>query len=222
MQGRKKRNGKAKPKKNAPGRKRNQMMQGALPITGSARSRKIGSSEAIPRFKFITKPYRFTQLVRPSQFLTKTAFTGDTWLTGAGVVSGAAAWSINDLPQVGSFGALFDQYRIVKIQIIFEFSGAVAAGAGLYIVEDYDNSTALAGVNEAQEYSSCQFLRPGDSIVIDMIPTAFAGTTILPSPWLDLNTTTTAHFGIKCVSPAGAGNSWQVIAQYTFEMYTVR
>jgi hypothetical protein len=224
MQRRKQRKGKAKP--------RRKMRQGsyeldALPRTGRAQIKTLGSAQAIPPFRFFRSEYKFQQIVDLSAFAVHTGNTGDTITSGAGVTAGSMAWSLNDVSQAATFQALFDQYRITKIDLhICWFSGSAIAGPNLYVVEDWDNATALASKVAAQSYQSCQEIRPGDSIVIRLQPCAAvataAGSELRPSPWLDINTATNQHFGVKWVIGAGAGNTWIVNAQYTFECYTVR
>jgi hypothetical protein len=226
MQRRKQRKGK--------GKTRRQMRQGgngnymtALPHTGRARIRLIGASQAIPPYKFFRTEYKFQQVQSLSTFAVHTGNTGDTIATGAGVTAGAMAWSIGDLAQLTNFSNIFDQYRITQIDLHIEwFITATPVGATLFVVQDWDDSVVLGSVAAAQSYQSCQVIRPGDSMVCKLQPVtqaaSAAGSMIVPSPWLDFATTTNQHRGIKWVCSAGAGNSWIVNAQYTFECYTVR
>lgn len=86
--------------------------------------------------------------------------------------SGQYYFQLNFLPQSGEFTALFDAYKIWKVDVTFipkyNVSDFSTGGSGyglptMYITEDRTSGGAPASVNEIMEYSSCiarRFDRP--------------------------------------------------------------
>lgn len=117
--------------------------------------------------------HSFKQSVTGTQI---NGFTADTITQGAGVLLKQCYFTLNDLPQVASFTALFDQYRIDKVQVDFiptaqiclvpqaEVTAVAAldapivaggASGGVYgTVIDYDDSAALANLSAYMQYSN--------------------------------------------------------------------
>jgi hypothetical protein len=82
--------------------------------------------------------------------------------------AGAYDFKLNYLPQSGEFTALFDVYKIWKVDIQFipkynssDFSTG-GAGFGLptmYVVEDRNDVAVPASINELMEYNNCKAQR---------------------------------------------------------------
>jgi hypothetical protein len=195
-----------------------------------ANIRTIGSSQAIPPYRFTKEIHRFRMQASASAFKTKTNLTGSQ-IKGAGAAYGfALGWSVGDLPF--SFATLFDQYRLTRIICRITSSkntNTTGLGSLLYVVEDYDNSTLLTSAAGAQTYENCQVVRgsdagAGESIVIDLAPKvpvpSVLGSLVLESPWQDMAVATNTHYGIKGWYATGAATDpvWDVDAQYWVEV----
>lgn len=145
---------------------------------------------------------------------------------------GAAAMSLSQLPQVATFGALFDQYRVDYMEFTFRprypdntiVSPATALPPLIYTVIDKDDSSAATTLAQLQEYQSCethgssveQFTRrfkPGCRGLVWDGAAAQPGL-CMTSPWLDIAYTTTVHYGMKYGCTAGPAaltlQSWDI------------
>lgn len=145
----------------------------------------------------------------------------------------AMSWTLNSLPNYTEFTNLFDQYRINYIEVKFIYDhnvGEVASSAGIaananmglpnvYLARDYDDASALGGIDEYLQYEGCIVRRLGDIFSIRIYPhiasAAYSGTFTSykndTRAWIDVNSTGVAHYGLKmgvdasmCNSAAGA------------------
>jgi len=189
------------------------------------------------------------QNVGLQSFLTHTGNSGDAIVaTPTAVLDFAFAFSLGDLPQVASWSALFDQYRIEKIKLRFMYRGssisilsAASPNALLpmaHVVLDFDDSNALTTIASALEYATHRYLRPGDSLEIEFTPAiaralyasgAFTGYELIPSNqvWIDMANTGVPHYGVKGVienlTTASTENVvWDVNATYVVSFSNVR
>lgn len=123
------------------------------------------------------------------------------------------------LPNYHEFTDLFDKYKInyVDCQFIYDHNaGVVTTSAGtpananmgiptLYFVRDYDDKTVLTSVDDYLEYEDCVVRRmdkPSTFRVYPRISTAaysgaFTSYTNTKAPWIDCNSPTVQHFGMK-------------------------
>lgn len=130
---------------------------------------------------------------------------------GTGVFSNANA-----------LAAIYDQYRITRVNVEIMYScnnssenSPTIALPILYAVVDYDDTAALGSSAQALGYSSCKTLQLGNSsgggggkqymsVSRPAVPTNVQTATgvnangaLLHSPWLNSDTTTTEHNGMK-------------------------
>jgi len=189
----------------------------------------IGGSQPVPLFRFTKALHQFRMQVPASAFKVKSGLTGSQIKGAAAAYSFAFNWSIGDLPF--NFAGLFDQFRMPKVVLRISASNntnATGAGARLYVVTDYDNSTALGSAAAAQTYQNCQVIRgsdtgDGESLTVELTPhipiTTNAGNMIVPAPWQDLAVTTNSHYGVKgwYATSALTDPVWDVDAQYWIE-----
>jgi hypothetical protein len=137
--------------------------------------------------------------------------------TGATAEFGAMAFSLQDLDQVTSFTALFDQYRIdrVIVQIrtrnnALALNSVTAVNAeppSLLFVIDRDDSTAPTLLAQLREYDNCQIMGCDQSAEIDLEPSvtpavfasgSFSGYgSARTGMWLDCANTSIPHYGVK-------------------------
>lgn len=110
------------------------------------------------------KVHEFTRKIIQSLAVTN-ALSMQSW---------ALNWHLSDLPSSTEFTALFDMYRIKKIEITFIYdhnSGDVATSAGvaananmgvpnLFLVTDHDDDTVLTGgSSDYMQYEPCSISR---------------------------------------------------------------
>jgi hypothetical protein len=127
-------------------------------------------------------------------------------------------FTFNDLSQEGTFAGLFDQYRIDLVEMILTPSNSVVdlhsaaspnqVNPQVYVVADFDDATALASIAAAQQYDNCKefngtqgchiIIRPAISPAI-WAGGAFSGYAVEGPQWLDCNSDTIPHYGLKFV-----------------------
>jgi hypothetical protein len=119
-----------------------------------------------------------------------------------------------------SLQAVFDQYKIVKIEVVFMTnSTAIAASTAigdLYTVLDYDDSTALSSIGSVQAYSNCITSHPGQSqrrcfrprVAVAAYSTGgFTQYKNEAAGWIDSASATVQHFGVKYALDVGTAGS---------------
>jgi hypothetical protein len=141
---------------------------------------------------------------------------------------------------VGS--GFFDQYRILAIRFnlraqqnaIGLTTNSTTTVTPIYCVIDYDDASALGSVGAALAYSNCLVLSPGRScsrtfkpnVAIAAYNGAFSGYTVSASPWIDANSNTVQHYGVKLYIPGVAAGqtqlqSWEVEIEYFIQLKKV-
>lgn len=165
-------------------------------------------------------------------------------LTSTTGAEGLYAFNIklSDLSEVSSFTSVFDQYRIrmMRVEILPAVQLSTTASASppysyLYVVTDYDDSTALATASLALNYQNVKILGPGQGHKRTIAPHVNAYTAEDPNtaqpaesrrtPWLDCAQTAIAHYGIKCaVLQQTSTNiaSWRIWIHYLVDFRMVR
>lgn len=143
---------------------------------------------------------------------------------GAGVSQQLAySYTLNDLDQVTTFTALFDQYRIRKIQVTFRpaynmamlqtspFSGATTYN---YHVIDQDDATALTDA-QLRQYDTCQVHTNVQQFTRTFTPriasAAYSGAfssfaNLSSNTWIDVASPSVQYYGTKFnqeASPSG-------------------
>lgn len=133
-------------------------------------------------------------------------------------------WTSADLLQFASYAAVFDQYRIDRIEAwLTPFGSATSntytTNAKLYSVVDYDDAATPASNAALQQYENCVTTRCSDGHYIKFRPhiavAAYGGafTQFLnkPSDWIDCGSTGVFHYGIKIgLDSTGSNNDCRV------------
>lgn len=163
-----------------------------------------------------------------------TAGTGDT--------SFGAAYELDDLPNISELSALYDQYKILKVELMFVPSTTTANQQSPYdcttiiwIMNDFDDDSAPADLSSIlQSARAVPLFLTKDSVAHwscrprpSIAGTAAAGGGVAvptQSTWMDMGNTATKHFGTKFVArrlnPTGLDTnnpawSFDVYATYT-------
>lgn len=149
------------------------------------------------------------------------------------------AFKLTDLPEYASYTTIFDQYRIVKIELTFIGTNQAPNAAAtlqrtpcIYTAIDYDDNGTPASVATVLNYANVRIHAPGKTFTIAWRPHAavgmYNGTNFsnygnLTSPWIDAASSDVLHFGVKVAIPSYAFiSAFQVIAAYTVEFRNVR
>lgn len=131
--------------------------------------------------------------------------------------------------QIGS--SIFDRYMIegVRVSIIPRNNaiGVVPGLTDLFCVIDYDDATALSSKAQAETYSTCLKLSPGEScsrtfsprIAVAAYTGSFTGFLNQGKQWIDAASTTVQHYGLKLFVPATGVvtsdfQSWDITIEY--------
>ena len=189
------------------------------------------------------------QVINGLSFATKTGMSGGSNTVFVPVTTGVAGvfnHTLNDMPQVASLVALYDQYRFEEIEIHFyplssqltTTNTATNISGCSQAVLDFDDGTALASENAALEYENCQTFMPYDHLMIRYKPAispaywtggAFTGYGVQPADkeWIDAASPSVVHFGTKYwfgASPLGSTlvAGWNVYGQYTVSFRNIR
>jgi hypothetical protein len=122
----------------------------------------------------------------------------------------AKAWTTGDILQFSSFAAVFDQYKIDKIEAWLVPNGAALAqtysqATKVYTVIDYDDATVPSSIAALQEYQNVTITgaQEGHFKVFKphMATAAFGGAFTqfmnVPATWVDCASTGASHYGIK-------------------------
>jgi len=150
------------------------------------------------------------------------------------------AFSLQDLTQVATLTALFDQYRVDKVIVklvpqstsinVMNTASPNNLVPTLYAVLDFDDSTALGSIAAAVEYDNCQIVPYGQGVEIEVTPSytpaiyaagAFSGYAVQKAGWVDCANTSVAHYGIKGVVSALTALSTSTVAWNIYPKYYV-
>jgi len=137
--------------------------------------------------------------------------------TDATLAFGSMAFSLQDLDQVTSFTALFDQYRIDRVVVQVKTrnpsvnfnsnSVANATPPSTFWVIDRDDSTQPTTLAQLRQYDNCQEAAVSDNVELDLQPSvtpaiyasgAFSGYAVARTGvWLDVANVAIPHYGVK-------------------------
>ncbi len=157
------------------------------------------------------RQYTFCQLVDFGSILTSSA--------GAATFYGTA-FNLNNLAQVSSIQALFDQYKIEELEVWITPSqnnaGSIINNVTslLYSAIDYDSSAAPGSINQITQYqnvmeSSCttghyRRWRPHVGSALGIANTTVQGMANIPAPWIDSLTPGVNHQGLVLAMTASS------------------
>ncbi len=151
------------------------------------------------------------------------------------------AFALADIPNISSVSALFDRYRIDRVQFrlrsrnpaLFMMNQASPnySATTPILALDRDDNTAPTTLSEIKQYSTCQAISACDSIDIvfepSITPAAYGGGVFSgyliqtdQGEWLDSANTNVPHYGIKVGIPALVTSTtskmdWDIEAWYT-------
>lgn len=194
--------------------------------------------------------YSVRQVVPADQFLDTTGLSGSSIIapnTGSNLHT-AFAFGLNDLPQASTFQAMFDAYRFDKIIVYFKAKqntqtayGAAPNNFGTEFlgVVDFDDASALGGLNQYREYDNCIVARPVEGVRMEFIPAVARGvfsnsgvttsTETVPSTQtiIDIASSSVPHYGVKVgLSSLAIGSTlsqgWEVEAEYHVSFFKTR
>jgi len=118
-------------------------------------------------------------------------------------------YQVSSLDQITSLQALFDQYRIVFVEVWLTPRVPMPLGNAspmqLMTVIDYDDSTALTTLGQALDYENVQIASGFDGqyrkfrphVAISAYSGAFGAFANEESPWIDAVSSTVQHYGLK-------------------------
>lgn len=173
-------------------------------------------SQSIPHMKFRfpdNVPFRYVQTATIPAWISSTV----TVVTGI-----AKIWTTADILQFSSFAAVFDQYKITKIEawLLPRNPGGTGAGASnvnainrglLYTAIDYDAGTVPTTSAQIEQYENCVVNEPIQGVYRSFRPHiaqgAWNGSSLTNAvntvaPWLDCSNTNTQHFSLIALMSA--------------------
>jgi hypothetical protein len=153
----------------------------------------------------------------------------------------AFSFQLNDLANVTAFTNLYDQYRIVKVemwarhnQLVNSSDSSNTIKNALFVASDHDDTTLWTSVTQAYQYQDVRHCGFNEDMTFTVNPrvalAAYNGTFVgyanLPSTtWLDCATANVQHYGVKvCVTASGtstATTSWKLYFKYFIEFRQV-
>jgi hypothetical protein len=147
----------------------------------------------------------------------------------------AASYAFS-LASVGLGTGFWDQYKLEAIRFtvapqnnaIGLVTNSTTTLVPLYCVIDYDDSSNLTSAGQAQSYSNCVVVNPGESVERTFKPRmaigAFGGSTFtsyanVADLWIDAASTNVLHYGVKLFIPGTAAaqtllQSWDITIEY--------
>jgi hypothetical protein len=174
------------------------------------------SAERAPAFtntiKRDNRPYTVMQTSAQGTILTSNNITPQFF---------AKQWNTSDLVQFSSYAAVFDQYKIEKVEFwLTPFGTACAPGypnnVRIYSVIDYDDSTTPSSVSALQQYENAVTTRCTDGHYVKFRPHiavaayggAFTQFMNKECDWIDVGSTGVQHYGLKVgIDPTAASGS---------------
>jgi hypothetical protein len=180
------------------------------------------------------------------------ASSSSTFCSGSNTVTTdpcfATYFTLSDLPQEGTFAALYDQYRIREIEVTFSPSVSTNQAPSalvaltvpefcMYYAIDFDDAAVVSPLSALFEYEGCKrhdFLHGGPLVVrfkpriaVGAYNGTFVGFANQSDQWIDCATPTVQHYGIKWGIPALINNTYSngniaLTVRYVIEFKTVR
>jgi len=188
------------------------------------------------------------RLLKCSKVLTTVQSIPDAVITqqATTVLFGTQNYQAGFLDQIGSFAALYDSYRIIKVEVTFMpmyTCTSLANGIGttlliplIYTVIDYDDATNLSSIAAAREYDTVQihddkklFTRTFQPKVAKAVYTgSFTGFSQGKlTDWMDMASTNIQYYGLKyAVSAQSTGSTnlqqWNLSTRMTVQFTSLR
>jgi hypothetical protein len=155
----------------------------------------------------------------PREFKVIQNFAVQSWFaTSASVPTFTYVnFTFNQIDQYASLVNVFDQYRIdsVEVWVTPQISASVSSShtGQLFSVLDFDDSTPLTTIAQAQDYSTCvispltcghyRHFKPRVAMAL-YAPSAFSSFGNIAAPWIDTSSYSVAHYGVKLAASTSA------------------
>lgn len=165
--------------------------------------------------------------------IVQTTLQVNSLVTSVSVPSAQSyTFSLSALDQSTQLAAIFDQYRIVKIEfwLIPQVPSAVNLGE-LATVVDYDDAVALTTFAQAEDYQNCQVGRICEGhfrvfkphIAVAAYSGTFTSYANKADQWIDCTSTGVLHYGVKAISTVSASaTGFDTMVRYHVEFRNVR
>jgi len=145
----------------------------------------------------------------------------------------------NNCTDYTSLAAVFDQYRIMAVEVVLRAvanqSSVNAQSKGfLHTVIDYDDSTALTSLAQAQAYENCistpvyfsqrRCFKPRVAVAT-YGSGAFTSFSNMEAPWIDAASSNVTHYGVKYaldIGNAGELQAWDLVVTTVFQFRASR
>jgi len=169
-----------------------------------------------------SQPFRkspFLQLNKP-MYVCQNVLAQNILTTSASVdTNGAAYFTVGGLNQIGNFTALFDQYKIIGIEVWVQLTttGTAAVASAMAASQytsyiDYDDATAPASYATAVEnqnaMTSTLLVNHYHAFVPHVAVATYSGTFTSfenqEAPWIDAASTGVQHYGLKVSAQAAS------------------
>lgn len=186
-----------------------------------ARKKKIRVTRAIPIYKRLRGScngiYKYKQTARSNALITAD--------TGTAYTAGAFKFTASQIPQWSSLAAIYDQFQIIKVSVMFLPQGQNSDNAypdlykipTFYTVIDYNDaivpSASTAGIDELLQYDTFKLVQANRRLVRTFTPCiavqlyqggVVPGYQAKRRQWVNVDNGTAEHYGLKYVmAPVG-------------------
>lgn len=142
-------------------------------------------------------------------------------------------FKLDNVPNVSDFTALFDQYKMTKIELFFKLmqdpsaqNNAQSWYPTMYYCVDHDDATAPTSINDLLQHGRTQqrIMKPNSYIKVVIKPAVLfevargtGTTTVSPqwNQWIDMAHVDTLHYGLKYAFD----NSFNINPNYSVEVF---
>jgi hypothetical protein len=183
-------------------------------------------------------PFRAKSLPSENIFRLNQVQVIPAWSTSSTIVEtdNAYYFMVANLPQIGSFTNLFDQYRVTLLEAwLFPQVPTVPTTAGsssglFYTAVDLDDAGTVT-TSQLQEYENVvishgidgHYHRWKPSVASNVYGGGFSSFLNQTSPWVDMASTNVQHYGLKmAVTPTSQAYAFDLIVRAHLEFRCVR
>lgn len=182
-------------------------------MKGTSRPRKAKSAKASfdgnnPQSLWINPVQRFSN--NPTLRTTRTVLAGTITTNTSAAFFRGYSFQLSDCPSPGDFTALFDQYRITRIDVSFlpsalDSTPAAQSSSLVLTVVDYDDATAPTALGDLFEFNNCMVWSGTERLQLSLVPRvaralytgSFSGYESAEAPWIDIASPAVQHYGLK-------------------------
>jgi len=178
-------------------------------------------------------PERISRGVDNKEYkICQTVLSSAAWTVSASVPTfNAFSFYASLIDQWTQLAAVFDQYKITKLQvwIVPQTTGPTLGETASVI--DYDDTTALTTFAQALDYQNCLVGKSNEGhyrsfrphVAVAGYTGSFGGYTNVKSPWIDCTSGTVLHYGVKVASTVASGaNAYDLVTRYHISFRNVR